>query len=471
MQDIDLGSVMKNHSHTLRSGEIFHIAKHIKSLCYAPRWTHGFRVEMLRLTFLLANLFPVCVAQAEPLPQPLSLGQALQLVDDQHPAIAQAVAREASAEAELLAEESGDDLWVTLEGRLQYLEPAELSNFQEHNDSRLDLRVEKRLYDFGYTEARQASARAALDAARWNGLNERQRQQIRVMQAFLDVLLADLEYARDNEAVAIAYVRLDRFRNQAELGRLSDVDLLEKQSLYEKVLSRRTAAEARQRSTRLRLALALNRPAEIPNELVSPPVPDMSVEMPSQEELADRVLQNNAALKALRKRITASEQKLAAAGKRYGPVLRGELGAHEYARETRSTGPFSAALVLEMPLYSGGRDDAETARARAELMESQALKAKLELELRQQVLELWLEQGTLRRSMKELQVREEYRDLYLDRSRTLYELERTSDLGDAMVQISAVRLELAKLQYRWMLNEMRLKALTGELLQQEEQEG
>lgn len=421
---------------------------------------------MGRLLFLTGVFLLFPAVQADPLPQPLSLSQALQLVDEEHPAIRQAVAREAAAEAELLAEESDDDLWVTLEGRLKYLEPAELSNFQDNNDSRLDLWVEKRLYDFGYTEARQASARASLDAAKWSGLNERQRQQLRVMQAFLDVLLADLEYVRDNEAVAIAYVRFDRFRNQAELGKLSDVDLLEKQVLYEKILSRRTATEARQRTTRLRLALALNRPGEIPADLVSPPAPDMDAVLPPQETLAEKVLQNNTGLRALRQKITAAEQKLAAAGKRYGPVIRGELGAHGYARETRSTEPFSAALVLEMSLYSGGRDDAETARARAELMENQALKAKLELELRQQVLELWLEQNTLRRRLKELRAREEYRDLYLDRSRTLYELERTSDLGDAMVQVSAVRLELAKLQYQWMLNDMRLKVLTSEWLLQ-----
>lgn len=35
-----------------------------------------------------------------------------------------------------------------------------------------------------------------------------------------------------------------------------------------------------------------------------------------------------------------------------------------------------------------------------------------------------------------------------------------------MVQVSAVRLELAKLQYQWMLNDMRLKVLTGEWLLQ-----
>ncbi len=225
---------------------------------------------MGRLLFLTGVFLLFPAVQADPLPQPLSLSQALRLVDEEHPAIRQAVAREAAAEAELLAEESDDDLRVTLEGRLKYLEPAELSNFQDNNDSRLDLWVEKRLYDFGYTEARQASARASLDAAKWSGLNERQRQQLRVMQAFLDVLLADLEYVRDNEAVAIAYVRFDRFRNQAELGKLSDVDLLEKQALYEKILSRRTATEAWQRSTRLRLALALNRPGEIPADLVPP---------------------------------------------------------------------------------------------------------------------------------------------------------------------------------------------------------
>ncbi len=409
--------------------------------------------------------------QAEPLPQPLTLHQALNLVDQDHPAIQEARAREAGAAAELLAEESDDDLSVILEGRLQYLEPAELSKFQENNDSRLDLYVEKRLYDFGYTSARQESARANLEAARWDGLNQRQRQQIQVLKAFLNVLLTDLEYARDNEALAIAYVRLDRFRNRQELGQLSDVELLEKETLYEKLLSRRTATQAKQRSTRLRLALALNRPGEVPSELMPPEAPQMDADLPPPDLLAEKVLQNNAALKSLQKRILAAEQMLSAAGKRYGPVLRGELGAHQYHRETRSTSPFSAALVLEMPLYSGGRDDAETARARAELMQNQALKGKLELELRQQVLELWLDQNTLRRRLKELQVREEYRDLYLDRSRTLYELERTSDLGDAMVQTSAVKLEIARVQYQWMINQMRLKALTGELLQQEEQEG
>ena len=414
---------------------------------------------------------PVSAVAADPLPQPLSLEQALALVDAEHPALLQARAEEAMAEARLQEVQSGDDLSVLLEGRLQYLEPAELSNFQETNDSRAQLRLNKRLYDFGYTSAREGSAKEALKAARWRGLDARQRQHLSVMKAFFDVLLADLEYTRDNEAVAIAYVRLDKLRDRHRLGQVSDIELLEKETLYEKVLSRRAASAARQRETRMRLALALNRPGELPAELLMPPVPDMSEPLPEVDELYSLVLRRNPSLEALRHHMAAASQTLQAAARRYGPVLRGEMLAGYYNRETRSTSPFSAALVLEMPLYTGGRDDAETARARAELLDSQARKSRLELELRQQVLDLWLEQEKLRRRAAELAVREEYRDLYLDRSRTLYELERSSDLGDAMVQTSAVKLELARIRFQWLLNRERLKALSGELLNGSPEQG
>ncbi len=405
------------------------------------------------------------------LPQPLSLEQALSLVDTEHPALLQARAEQARAEARLQEVRSEDDFSVLLEGRLQYLEPAEQSSFQESNDSRAQLRVDKRLYDFGYTSAREASAEESVEAARWRGLDARQRQHLRVMKAFFDVLLADLEYARDNEAVAVAYVSLDKQRERHKLGQVSDLELLEKETRYEKLLSRRSASEARQRETRLRLALALNRPGALPAELLMPPVPDMNEPLPEVDELYSMVLQHNPSLQALQHRMAAAQQTLQAAARRYGPVLRGEMLASHYNRETGATSPFSAALVLEMPLYSGGRDDAETATARAELLDSQARKSRLELELRQQVLDLWLEQEKLRRRAAELAVREEYRDLYLDRSRTLYELERRSDLGDAMVQTSAVKLELARIRFQWLLNRERLRALSGELLNGSPEQG
>lgn len=432
-----------------------------------PCWYETTDLGLVK-TMLLALagfLFAGASCAAEPLPQPLSLEQALTLAALGHPLLDAADAVEADAVARLQAVASEDDSYLVMEGSLAYIEPAELSNFQQRNDSRLSLRLEKRLYDFGYSEAREAAAREELEAARFSGLNTRQQHYLRVMQAFFDVLLADLEYARDNEALAIAFVRLDRFRNRHELGQLSDVELLEHRSQYEKALTLRTASEARQRLTRLRLATLLNRPDQLPSELLEPEPPAIDRPLPDRARLLQAVIRTNPRLKALQARLAAARQSLAATRKRYGPVVRGELSAHEYYRETRSTHPLRVELLVEVPLYAGGRDDAETARSRARLMASQAREANLKLKLSQEVQELWLEQQDLQRRARELKVRDEYRELYLDRSRALYELERTSDLGDAMVQTSAVRLETARIHYQWRLNEARLMALAGELLQ------
>ncbi|HHH13205.1 MAG TPA: TolC family protein [Thiolapillus brandeum] len=399
---------------------------------------------------------------------PLTLERALELAEASHPAIALANARAVAAEAELRQVEASDDLTFSLEGRLAYLEPARLSNFRERNDSSAQLRVEKRLYDFGYTEAREASAARRLEAARAALLDARQAHLLKVMRAFFDVLLADLEYARDNEAMSVAFVRLDKARQRHELGRVSDLELSRLEDRYQQILVRRTASEARQRETRLKLALAINRPESLPGELVEPDPPRLDGELPDLSRLLEEVLQDNPRLRELRADVEAAEQALVAAGRRYGPVLRGEVAAGAWNRETRSTHPFEAALVLELPLYSGDRGDAEAAAARSRLLEAQARLDLSRHELRQQVTELWLELQQLQRRARALMGKGGYRDLYLDRSRTLYDLERATDLGDAMVRISEVKLEVARVHYQWLLDQARLRALAGRLLQGEE---
>jgi hypothetical protein len=61
-------------------------------------------------------------------------------------------------------------------------------------------------------------------------------------------------------------------------------------------------------------------------------------------------------------------------------------------------------------------------------------------------------------------VRGDYRELYLDRSRALYELEVKTDLGDAMTEMSAVRLDVAHTEFAWMMAQAELAALAGRLL-------
>ena len=110
---------------------------------------------------------------------------------------------------------------------------------------------------------------------------------------FLRVKAPALEQARDNEAMAIAYVRLDRARNRHELGQTSDLSLLELESGYQALLRRQKASQARQRATRSRLALVLNHPEQLPAELEYPVLKGSGRELGEVEDLVSRALSDN----------------------------------------------------------------------------------------------------------------------------------------------------------------------------------
>ena len=80
-------------------------------------------------------------------------------------------------------------------GRLRAVDVARYSINRDRNDSDARLAVSKRLYDFGYSDAREA-ARLAGEGGEWRYLDARREAHLEVMQRFLDVVLADLQYAR-----------------------------------------------------------------------------------------------------------------------------------------------------------------------------------------------------------------------------------------------------------------------------------
>lgn len=61
-----------------------------------------------------------------------------------------------------------------------------------------------------------------------------------------------------------------------------------------------------------------------------------------------------------------------------------------------------------------------------------------------------------------MQTAADYRELYLDRSRALYEMEVKADLGDAMVRVSEAERNLRKIQFDITLGWARLETLVGQ---------
>jgi outer membrane protein TolC len=402
----------------------------------------------------------------EPLPTPLTLEFALNLADSDHPDRSLADAALAQAEATKRLADSNDDLRVDLSAELRAIEPSEIAIYQTHNDSLARLKISKQLYDFGRTAHALEAAEADLESQRWRLLEVRQQRRLDVMARYFNVLLADLENARDTEALSIDYIRYDRARTKNELGRVSDVEMLELESRYQQARRKVTLSGNRQRITRSQLAISLNRPQDLPAEL-EVPVFEAADQVEDVDELVATALTGNPGMQKLRAELQAAQKQLQASESERNPVVRAQLEAAAYERELGGRNPLTAALVLEVPLYQGSRIDADSAKQRARVQQKQAELVAYELALRQQVLDYWMELNQLRIAAEEISITADYRDLYLDRSRTLYELDLSSDLGDSMTQIADIQFQQAKNTYQIQLALAHLKALTGGLLAQD----
>ena len=415
---------------------------------------------------VLAGLVPAAVALAadEPgLPSPLTLEQSLALADTPHPDLDRAQARVNAARAGLTQAESNRGLRAYVDLTPQLSLPSQRTDDDYINDSRARFLVTKRLYDFGRTSALADSAQAEIAAREQQLIEARQARRLEIMTRFLDTLLADLRYAVDLEAMAQSYVTFDKQRERHKMGQVSDVDLLEFEARYQENLITRTRSLTRQTQTRQQLALALNRPDELPANLSLPKFPGNDREPPDFRAVFERALNHNPAALALRKEAEAARTLVAAERARRYPVLSAEGELAYYERKFGSRDDVRATLNLRVPLWQGGEDRAAIELALARQHEIEARLQRAGYDLRQTVLDLTQEIESLRIERNAAKVRSAWRELYLDRSRALYEMEVRADLGDAMTRVTEAQWQAAQVEFRLALAWARLEALAGPL--------
>ena len=237
----------------------------------------------------------------------------------------------------------------------------------------------------------------------WHLLTPGQQSRLHLIQRFLDVVEADIASARDEEAMAVAYVEVDRARNREELGQYSPLQTSQLEVDYQVARAARYVSQARQRATRSLLAVALGRPGDLPAEVSPPSVAALPARMDDADGLIAEALAGN-------------------------PVV---LEWRARAAEDPSLAPMAAQV---------------------------------ELDLREAVLHLWLSHGVLGARRELAGSREQFRDLSLDYNRTLYELEVRADLGDAMSRQTAARLGRLQTDHELYLLQATLNALRGRAL-------
>lgn len=397
-----------------------------------------------------------------PLPEPLTLEFALSQVDIIHPDLQIKAAAIEVARAEQQQLESDTGINTMIVGRLRWVQPPSWSPDQSHDDNRLGLVVEKKLYDFGRTESSLQAVQQNVESQKIMYEESRQQRRLEIMQRYFDVVLADLSFYQYNEAMAVAFVELDKRRDRNELGQVSDIQVLEQEAEYQRVRKQRFASQNRQRLTRARLAYVLGRPGQLPDTVSRPEnLPHLSRTLPEVETLQMQAIQNSHVLRATRARISAVQAELAAARAGDNPVLYGEAEANAYSKERANYDKWRVGVYLEVPLTTGGRVDADTAKQQAELYRLQAKLAAAEEEIKQTVLELWLELDALLVQREQMQAQMNYRELDLDRSRALYELEVKTNLGDSMVRVTEAERQALLTDFNVALAWEKMDSLTG----------
>ncbi len=396
----------------------------------------------------------------EEVPEPLTLEYALSQADN-HPQLAPFATELEISKSRVLQSQASDDLDISLNGRLQWIGPSEFASDQTHDDHKISLNAEKTIYDFGRNETRTALAGADVQSDFYQLDYQLGIKRIDIMRRYFDVLLADLEFAAENEAIAIAFIRADRLQQKAEFGEASELEVLEEQSAYQSVLSMRTAAELKQRSSRALLAEAINKPGKLSEVLLEPELTADTREVPEYQELLDMALANHAGIQSLKERLQGSETRLDVSRLQSYPTLKAYAEIADYSRTESGSDEWTLGLRVKVPLYQGGRTDADFAQAKSQADKIRAELSLLQAQTRQNVLELWQKLRLLKVELQQAVTELDARDLYLDKSRALYDLSVRSDLGDAMIRFSRARLQHAKILYEMAITWAMLDLYSG----------
>jgi outer membrane protein TolC len=406
-----------------------------------------------------------CALSAGAAAEQLTLEEALATVASDHPERRLAESELAVARADRDEAASRQNFNLYLDGALRTgRRPSGLGPYSgdwlADNVGRIVARMP--LLDFGRSGEAITAANQSIASRQAELFNVDSLRRIDIMARYFDVLLADMQYAADNEFMAVAYVSWDDAKDRFELGQITQPELLKLEAAYQDIRERRNASMQRMRATRQKLAHAMHRPNPLPTELLEPLLPVNARNVPTYDTLLPWVMEKNPRLQALQAQVVVVDSRLAAIRSEDKPILEAEVIGAGYSRESTTRDDFSAGIVFLIPLYQGGRVDARIARELAQKERSVAEVEKFKLELADSLLDTLQEIEWLVGSGRPAADKQnEYRDWALERARAEYELELKTNLGTNMAETQLAKLRRKQVEYRLALAWARLEALSG----------
>ena len=417
----------------------------------------------MRLIFLFLLFLSPFVFSNEnipKLPDPLSLKFALQLAGENHPDISSISYDIDLARSKSVVIESQNGFQLRAKARARLIDPPPTASMYGRQDHQGKILASKTIYDFGRTSGLVKSAETQEQIEKLRLQELKQYRRIEIMQAFFDVVIADLTYLRDNEAMTMGYLRYDRVKERQELGQMSDVDVLEKENIYFDKRQQRYKSEAMQRLFRNQFSVVVNHPNDIVSRFQVPELDYHRHKLIDVKKLQTSAVENNLSIKAIKLTLSALRDEMKSIRANRYPTISAEVEAGVYERNIGGNDRWRAGLVLDVPLYQGGKVSGLIAGLRSQIKKTESKLYSEKLKINQEVLTHAVLVESLIAQKAAADKRYDYRELYLDRARAIYDMEVKTDLGDSMVQLSQAALQAAETDFEIAMRWEKLRMLT-----------
>ncbi len=423
-----------------------------------------------KFSCIVSNLLIGCLivgmstAGADNIPQePLHLSAVLQYADNPNPFTRGAELDYEAAQADASFHQSSNQFKFEAIIVPQTVDRAAPKTDNSLSDGYATLRLSHPVHDFGRRKAAGAEAAVQVEMAQHQVNDLKALKKIEIMRRYFDVLIADLDYGVKNEKMTLAFLRYNRYQEQFDMHEAhAEVDVLDLETIYREKFLTRQEASFNRRSARRNLGLELGFTDYVPRDLETP---DLSAyverEVPEFEQMLEQILAKNFEMKHAQLNLDRAVLAAKVTDSKYQPQLDAFLEATEWEEETGSRNSASVGLRFRLPLAAGKNRSRDRQMSQIEIERARAALVQAEHNIRKRAFHLWKELSLHHVNLAASDVRLNFRDQYMDRARTLYELEEQSDLGDAQAELLRAFMENQLAQFNLALTWSEIDALMG----------
>jgi outer membrane protein TolC len=411
-------------------------------------------------SLLITWLFLSFSTQALELPNPLTLRHTLALATKQNLEQKQLHINIELDKIELKSYQDSYKTTVDLDLQLARRDNEKLSGTDY---SHAFIKINKVLYDQN-VEINQNAAKSTVKNTEFALQQLKIDKTTQVMQAFFNIILADMRHETVLERLAISAIRANRIQDNFDVEDASEVELLEKRTLTQLDVVKRIEAEAAQITTRAKLAQLLNIAYENrPDNLVKPDLTYFfKKELAGFEIWQKKIQLSNLELGELRRVLANLKQQRNLEKNNKEIVISSNIKLGEQSYDSSKNGNWRAGISFIMPFGQSQSQKNKTSKLLTKIKQQQLRIEQRTQALNQQALSLWLKLKTLKQRHQALTTELDYRDLYLELARANYEMEIKSDIGSAMSNLTDTEWKLTKNEFDFVIVFIQLQQLAGE---------